>query len=309
MPRVRLSPTAAVTATDAGVILRSDLGTFRITGADASAFLDRVLPLLDGSRDPEAIGEALAGWSRASVGAFLALLSARGLIEEVPDSPARWRGDEAFFRACPGAPADATARIARARVVVAGVEPWGAAAATELAAAGVGEVHVAGAETPVPDTGPWSLLVAAVHPGDARRIENVARAAHRAGIVSLWSHLAGTTAVLGPLTTPGRTACRICATVDALNPPLSCADPNPSRSGGPPPTPPQDSGSLAPPNPSSETMALLLGHLVALEALRAISGYAGSPLGGRLVIEDLATFESSLHTLVRLPRCRVCGDA
>jgi adenylyltransferase/sulfurtransferase len=46
-----------------------------------------------------------------------------------------------------------------------------------------------------------------------------------------------------------------------------------------------------------------------MEALRAISGYAASPLGGRLVIEDLTTFESSLHTLVRLPRCRVCGDA
>jgi hypothetical protein len=56
-------------------------------------------------------------------------------------------------------------------------------------------------------------------------------------------------------------------------------------------------------------MALLLGHLVAMEALRAISGTIGSALGGRLVVEDLTTLESSLYTLVRLPRCRVCGDA
>jgi hypothetical protein len=34
MPCIRLSPSASVTRTDAGVILCSDLGTFQITGPD-----------------------------------------------------------------------------------------------------------------------------------------------------------------------------------------------------------------------------------------------------------------------------------
>src|SRR5262249_5339313 len=153
-----------------------------------------------------------AGWSKASVTAFLALLSARGLVEEVPNTATRWRGQEAFFRACPTAPADAMERLAKARVLVAGLEPWGAAAAIELAAAGVGYLHMIDdaalrretaaktirdqapwcsvvespmevLEAPGAASGPWSLVVASVHPGDARQIELVARAAHRAGVV------------------------------------------------------------------------------------------------------------------------------
>jgi hypothetical protein len=53
----------------------------------------------------------------------------------------------------------------------------------------------------------------------------------------------------------------------------------------------------------------LLGHLVALEAVLVLSGCAPSSLGGRVQIEDLVAQESSLHTLVRIPWCKVCGEA
>jgi hypothetical protein len=314
-PRVRLSPSAGVTPTDEGVILRSDLGTFQITGADAGTFVERVVPLLDGSRDREAIIAALAGYSRPSVTAFLSLLEARGLLEDVPDTTDPLHGPEAFLRAWPAAPRDAMQRIFRARVLSVGLEPWGVAAAIELAAAGASALHLIDAaaatreslaaqigeqapwcrveESPMEAldaaqvaSGSWSLLVAAVPPGDPRLVERVARFAHRAGIVSLWSHLAGEMAVLGPLVTPGRTACRICAAVDALNPPLE---------------------GRSPPAPWAGASGQLLGHLVALEALQVISEYTPTDLGGRLLIEDLTTMETTFHTLVRLPRCRVCG--
>lgn len=337
MPCIRLSPSASVTRTDAGVILRSDLGTFQITGPDVGGFLDQMVPLLDGSRDQEALVQALAGFSRSSVTAFLDLLKERGLVEAVPDDAGRWRGQEAFFRAWSAVPAEVMVRLARARVLIVGLEPWGATAAIELAAAGIGALHLIdeGATQPedlallrsrgeaalaaprrralaarigeqapwcrveesqievldatdaVIASGPWSLLVAAVPGGDAGRIERVARLAHRAGIVSLWSHLTETTAVLGPLVTPGGTACRICATVEALNP--SLAEPRSPL-----------------PGPLAAARGQLLGHMVAMEALRVISGYTPSELGGRLLIEDFTTLETSLQTLVRLPRCRVC---
>jgi hypothetical protein len=337
MPCIRLSPSASVTRTDAGVILASDLGTFQITGSDLRGFLEEMVPLLDGSRDQEALIQALAHYSRPSVTAFLGLLQQHGLIEAVPESAARWRGSEAFFRAWTTTPAEAMTRLAQARVLVVGLDPWGVAAAIELAAAGIGALRLIddavigpedvalirgrgeaalgvprrtalsamiaeqapwcrvgessldrldAAESWVTST-PWSLLVAAIPPVDSERVERVAGLAHRAGIVSLWSHFTGTTAVLGPLVMPGSTACRVCATMEALNPSLAAREI---------------------PAPWAAARAQLLGHLVAMEALRVLSGYTPSELGGRLRCEDLTSFEGSFHTLVRMPRCRICGE-
>ncbi|WP_437332790.1 TOMM precursor leader peptide-binding protein [Sorangium sp. So ce394] len=347
MPRIRLSRSASITPTDAGVILRSDLGTFQLTGADVSAFLERVAPLLDGSRDREAIVEALADYSGHSVLALLDLLAARGLIEPAPEAAEppdreRLRGQLEFLRRWSSAPEQAAQRIAAARVLVVGLEPWGAAAALALAAAGIsalrliddGDVPVGPRDAAVvrargqaalgasrrgalaalvreraprcrvderpaaalrsddllaPDDRPH-LLVAAVRGDDAELLERVARFGHRARIVSLFSDLAGATAVLGPVVFPGATACRVCAMAEAL-------------------TPPPAAGPRGEPALQAGAMAQLLGQLVALEALKVLSGYTPSRLGGRLLIQDLSTFETSHRTLVRLPWCRSCGEA
>ncbi|WP_437721601.1 TOMM precursor leader peptide-binding protein [Sorangium sp. So ce861] len=353
MPRIRLSRSASITPTDAGVILRSDLGTFQLTGADVSAFLERVAPLLDGSRDRGEIVEALADYSGHSVLGLLDLLAARGLIEPAPDAAEppdreRLRGQLEFLRRWSSAPEQAAQRLAAARVLVVGLEPWGAAAALALAAAGVsalrlideGDVAVGPRDAAVVrargqaalgargqaargalaalireraprcrvDESPAAallsddllaradpadrpnLLVAAVRGDDVELLERVARFGHRARIVSLFSDLAGATAVLGPLVFPGETACRVCAMAEALNPPTAA-------------------GPRGEPAPQAGAMAQLLGQLVALEALKVLSGYTPSRLGGRLLIQDLSTFETSHRTLVRLPWCRGCGEA
>jgi molybdopterin/thiamine biosynthesis adenylyltransferase len=339
MPNIRLSRSASVTPTGEGVILRSDLSTFQLTGADVVAFLERMLPLLDGSRDAEGLFAALPDYSRASVQAFLDLLQEHGLLEASDEATSplergRRRGQQAFLDKWSPTPGEASARLRRARVLVVGLEPWIAAAAAELAGAGLAAIHLVDGEverrdgiarrgrgrrapsrreatarllrarapwcqieesplaaldaTAFASRGPWDLLLAAVRPDDLARTERVARFAHRHGQRSLWSWIEGGAAIVGPLVAPGETACPVCATVEELNPPRA-----PDRS---------------PPEVSAHAAAQLLGHLVAMEALKTITAYTPPRLGGRLLVQELATLEASVHTLVRTPWCRVCGE-
>jgi len=145
MMTLRFSPAASITPTDVGVILRSDLGTFQLHGADVRVFVTDVEPLLDGTRDAEAVAAALADYSRSSVLSFLELLRQRGLVEAVSETAAadlRRRPQERFFQTWSPEEADHDAQLRRARVLLVGAEPWGVVAAAELAAAGVGTIHV-----------------------------------------------------------------------------------------------------------------------------------------------------------------------
>ena len=62
MPRIRRNPSAALTPTGQGLSIRSDLGAFQLTGADAGVFFEHVAPLLDGTRDREAVIAGLPGY-------------------------------------------------------------------------------------------------------------------------------------------------------------------------------------------------------------------------------------------------------
>lgn len=153
--RVRLTPSASVTPTGTGVILRSDLGTFQLDGDDVGEFVDEVMPLLDGSRDREGVAAALPAYSASSTLALLDALESHGLLEEVQPSadeggPARLRGQEDFLRRWRDGDSGSADRLKTSRVVVVGLEPWGATAALELAAAGVGELVLVD-ENPVSD--------------------------------------------------------------------------------------------------------------------------------------------------------------
>jgi len=56
-------------------------------------------------------------------------------------------------------------------------------------------------------------------------------------------------------------------------------------------------------------MASLSGHLLSLEALKVISGYAKSRLLGSLLIQNLVTLQTSFHKVAPMPWCEICGGA
>ena len=319
MSRIRLSSSASITPTHAGVILQSDLGAFQVTGADVRTFLDRIAPLLDGSRDRQGITEALSDYAPQSVAAFLDLLQKRGLIEDAesvaPGDRERFRGQSEFLRKWGTTVGDPMDRLSAARVLLIGLEPWGTAAATELSAAGIGSIQILDDGAARRETlaahlrglAPWcrieagamaaldgelaarsDLVLAAGPPTDLVRIEKIARFAERAGRRCLWAHVERGRAVLGPLSVPGRTACRWCAAAAPLKLLIGAAPPVGTR---------------------AEMASKMLGHMAALEVIKLISEYMPTLLAGQVLSVDEATLETSIQTLVRIPWCRVCGKA
>ena len=143
MPGIRLNPAISIIRTAAGVLLRSDLNTVHLDGRDASVFVDGIAPLLDGSRHREAVAASLQGYSRTSVLSVLKRLERHGVLETVDTlDDDRWRGQAEFFRAWTDRPEKPAECLRRARVTIVGLEPWGAAAAIELAASGIGTLRL-----------------------------------------------------------------------------------------------------------------------------------------------------------------------
>ena len=355
MSRIRLSPLASIIPTEAGVLLRSDLGTFQLQGQDVRLFLDAMVPLLDGSRDRDAVVDALRRYSRQSVIAFLDLLAQHGLVESVPGQPEdeRWRGQDAFFQKWASNPAEAATRLRGARILIAGLEPWGVVAATELAASGVGTLHlldddqvqrddllstrswtehqvgsprreaVAGnlRETSpwcrvtagtldqiedrslVQEPNTWDLLIGALAGDELRLLRRLALLSHSAGVTSLFGHLDGLDAVVGPVVVPGQTACWNCVRLRQL---ANADHPEEAHAL-------QASLLSARPSPRPRTylapMASLLGHCLALEAIKTVSRYTPSYLVGRVLVQNLVTLGTTLHSVIRMPWCEICGGA
>lgn len=356
MGRLKLSPSASVTPTDVGVLLRSDLGTFQLDGPDVALFVNRIVPLLDGSRDADAVAGQLDGYSRASVLAFLQLLEQSGLIETSSDLSETAAFDDAylysqreFFNKWLERPETALERLRDSRVLVVGLEPWGVVCASELAAAGVGNLHLvddrlvaiddirapgtlkrshleqprsaavlAGLKEDYPGCqitagdsvsnldlqpgdGKWDLVVATVTADDLVLLNNIAHFAHAANIRTVHGVVDGLNALVGPVVVPGESACWNCYRLREL------ANAEPAE------TAHALQASLLTNRPPSRSRILLspmmslLGQLVSLEALKLLSGYAASILVGRVLVQHLITLETSLHSVIRMPWCEVCG--
>jgi ribosomal protein S12 methylthiotransferase accessory factor len=300
------------------------------------------------------VADALPGYSRQSIQGFLALLTQKGLVEPVADGPSGgWQAQDRFFQKWGLAPGEGAERLRRARVLVAGLDPWGAVAAAELAAAGVGALHLLD-DRPVREDdllgvrawgprqlgaprrealretlaaaspscavttgplapadggdlrlagGPWDLLVTGLTADDLFLLQRLARFAHQAHLRSLHGHLDGIEAWIGPAVVPGETACWNCFRLRKLG---NADFPVPAheidRSLRAAPAEPRERTFLAP-------MAPLAGHLLAMEALQLLAGFTTPRLPGRLRIVNLVTGESTLHGVVRMPWCELCGGA
>ena len=286
MSRLMIAPWAALVKTSAGAVLRSDLATLQIGGADAAEFVEEALPLLDGTRDLSSLQAALPAYSPASVAALIHALAARGVLIEGEGDPAESMM-EAFLRIHPGDAAAMRLRLGAARVVGAGEARWLQDTLDALASAGLGAVARVSAERleSALREAPTPLLVAAVSPEDRAAVEHLSLVAHRAGARSLWAHAQAGRLFIGPAVTPGETACRVCALFDINTVGLTADSAPRRRSRG-------DERALAP--------------LVALAAMTLAAG-AQSSLGGRVLVQDRAAWGSGTRTLVRVPWCPVCG--
>ena len=359
MPLIRLSRSAGLTTTETGVLLRSDLGTFQLEGRDVQRFLAALTPHLADWQEQDALVAVLSDYSPASVLSLLALLQQKGLLEarETSDDASpeaeRWRGQEAFFRKWTDDPAGAMQRLRRARVLMIGLEPWGVVAAAELAASGLGALHLLDAgevqradllsvrawdrrhlglpradalrrvlaeqapwcsvtSDPLKvDAGgglqasgdDWDLILVALPGDDLRSLRAAARYGHASGWTSLYGHLEGLDAVLGPGVVPGQTACWDCCRLRLLanaDQPETAHDLQAALLAASPPA--RDRTYLAP-------MAATLGHLMALEAVKIVADYTASGLIGRLYTQNLVTLEAEQHKVIRMPWCETCGGA
>lgn len=349
MKRIRLTPTASITTTHAAVVMRSDLGTFQLAGEDVRLFLTRMMPLLDGGRTADEIAVALPDYSRESVVNFLGLLEQKGLVEPVPDDD-RLIAEERFFRKF--GVEDGLARLGGARVAIAGLEPWGAAAAVELAAAGAGHLHLVDDQSVLADDivatrvfgpadrgrmrreavrdaiarlapnaevtvagfaigtddalsieGDFDLLVTGLHADDVYLHRRLAAWAHGRKLRSLHGHLDGIEAWIGPAVVPGETACWNCfrlRRLGAADYPQTAHELDAAVLNAP--GQPRARALLAP-------MAGIAGQWLAMEAIKFLAPYTGSDLRGRFMVHNLISGESTLHRVLRMPWCEICGGA
>jgi ribosomal protein S12 methylthiotransferase accessory factor len=247
----------------------------------------------------------------------------------------------------------ADSRLSEARVLLVGLEPWGAAAARDLASAGLGALHLlddrpvtaddlaavrsfaredlgrgraeavgaslaraapgcavtTGALRFAPDCVlalddvRWDLILACLPGDDLLALQGVARFAEGGGVPSLGAHLDGLDAVIGPGVVPGETACWECCRLRRLavsdRPEIDhalhaalLAERQGTRA-----------HTYFPPMPA------LLGHALALAAMDLLERPGAHPLRGRLLVQNLITMETELHTVLRMPHCPVCGGA
>ena len=359
MPLIRLSRSASLTTTDTGVLLRSDLGTFQLEGRDVQRFLAALAPHLADWQQQETLVAALADYSPTSVLNLLAMLQQKGLLEtreksqDAAPEADRWRGQEEFFRKWTEDPAGAMQRLRQARVLVVGLEPWGAVAAAEMAACGLGALHLLDSGEVQPadllsvrawdrhhlglpradalrkvlaeqapwcsvtsgpleiglegnlqtSEGDWDLILVTLPGDNLRSLRAAARYGHASGRTSLYGHIEGLDAVLGPGVVPGQTACWDCCRLRLLanaGQPETAHDLQAALLAAAPP--PREHTYLAP-------MAAMLGHLMALEAVKIVADYTQSALIGRLRVQNLVSLESEQHKVIRMPWCETCGGA
>ncbi len=145
MSKLQFSPAATITPNAQGIMLQSDLGVFQLHGKDISDFISRIMPLLKGEHDQQAICDLLPNYDNSSVVAVLDLLKQRGLLEEVKnnvDFSPPWPLHERFLNVWSSADKQSTQSLANKRILVLGLSPWAITMVDELAKAGLSNIHL-----------------------------------------------------------------------------------------------------------------------------------------------------------------------
>ncbi|WP_300163888.1 TOMM precursor leader peptide-binding protein [Solidesulfovibrio sp.] len=251
-----------------------------------------LLGLLDGSRTEEEIVDALSGrFAPAEVHYGLLRLRQQRLLG-ANGRDVRCEADVLTVR-LGGDPQSLSRRPRLEVAAVGGLAPG--ALAEALANGGAFSVDVAGSSTAPPSPGAIRIVVT---PGYLEpELAVVDRLAFEAG----WSWLpvkpCGIEPWMGPLFSPGRTACLEC-----LLHRLRGHRPQEARLARENGRPPRLARGVAP-----YSLAALAG-LLGLELAKAVSGSPGAFLGKGVVSLNLETLALTRHELIRRPHCPACGQ-
>lgn len=268
-----------------------------LEGAAVRRLLPALLPLLDGTRPLEQIVEAVGAPAAEAVRHALALLAGKGLLVAGP--PLRCAGEaraaaEQLAAAAGLAPASVAARIASARVGVAGAARAAGETARLLRRAGIGELRRR-ALTGAP--GDDDLVVVAPAQGELEALERWNARALHAG--TPWLQLLpfdGRLAAVGPLFLPGETACAVCYRI--------------RRAGADGLAGVGRALERVPPRASAGPALTAAAAAVAAEvALRWLAGRDPRLPGVLFALESGGGPALSEHAVLRVPRCPACSPA
>lgn len=290
------------TATDGERLLLEHGGTVVVLeGAALKRLVPALLPLLDGTRELDAIVAQLGVPARPAIEQALALLAGRGLLtegpplDELPEPFAASAEALSATRRDGASPHEVHRRLRAARVAVAGGPRLAATLTRELLRAGVGRVDRVGWEATGLDRA-YDVAVAAAAPHELSELADWDRRRGDDGIA--WLALPpfdGRLAPIGPLVVPGETACLACyrlrraATSDC-----------------------RDELRALERTPSSARAATALESLVAgvatLALLRYLAGLDPTLPGSFYALDAGVPLSLSRHRVLRVPRCPACSE-
>jgi ribosomal protein S12 methylthiotransferase accessory factor len=303
-----------------GLVLRSCKGTVSIDDPKVLPIVERVMPLLDGTRDWRCIVEQFEAPLRPTIAQLLALLEQTGIVESV--------AGESHEGSVP------EGRVRDARILLVGSEPWGEIAASELEASILSRIHrvqkvtdanaspgkpgrtrqaAFATSTASPASSrahgflnrapEWDLAIGAIDPRDLRSHFELSRWSVANGVPVLFGNSRGFEAVIGPLAIPRQSACWNCVRLRLL---ANAVDPRAEHAVQeflllPRP----DTCDPLPPDKGSS----VVGHLIANEALAFLRGACTSEVARSVLVMNLANHEATRHAVVPMPWCDVCGGA
>jgi bacteriocin biosynthesis cyclodehydratase domain-containing protein len=320
MPGVQLVPVA-----DDRVVVKRGLTEMLVSGPSITLLMERLLVLLDGSRDVDGILTAFPPETSPVAGELLTALEARQLLRAVDPVSTPAAGRSAIQPMLEQLGVDAepvVARLATAHVSLIGRNRVARAIAADLADLGVGNVGIVPhalldtlAETPGSGSaadGP-DLVIATSELGrpDAFFTLNRDSVAAQRPFLAAW--ITGARAYVGPLVVPGESACLRCAELVGALQDRVCELPEDGfidviDGAG------NGRGASAALRNSAAWVGDLVGHVVAAEVFKYLVRTLPSDVTGRLIRLDLDTpgggsFGGTVRRVMKAPRCPDCSDA
>lgn len=320
-PRLRRDADVGFVA-DGSVLVRGYGGSISLTGEFVSEALPELLPKLDGQRQIDALFGEVSPDFRPEFEEFLRIVEARGFLCDGPEPDGPSDGRNAYWQQNALDGGTAHARLAAARVLVAGSGVVGSALKHALIAGGVGHcTQLSRAALCTSLQAPGTAHNGSIDPGD-----NTASVIRDATLIVLASDamsLAGvdevntitqdtrvpwllvrvdrSSALIGPYVVPGETACFTCyelrARANAERPQEHEALFHAWRRA------PAASADFATP----PEYGMILGNWIALDLMRTIVNGRNSAATGRIIALDLHSLATTFREILRLPRCPVCS--